>query len=218
MATRAVLAGASGLIGSALLDILLQQPEYNEVILLVRTELPVANKKLTQLKIDFDQLNNYASFITGHTIFSCLGSTRKKTPNLTDYRKIDHDYPLKLAELAKKNGVTQFHLVSSMGANKKSANFYTKMKGETEEDIKKTGLPCLHIYRPALLTGDRKEKRFGEKTFTAIMKAIDPLLWGNLKNYRSIMATTVAMAMFKQSLINKEGVFIHPSDKIKQLA
>jgi uncharacterized protein YbjT (DUF2867 family) len=218
MSNKAIIAGASGLIGSNLLDILLQKPGYDEVLVLARKELGVKHKKLVQLVIDFEKLDEHIAAITGHAVFCCLGSTRKKTPDLADYRKIDHDYPLKLAQLAKQNGVEQYHLVSAIGANSKSSNFYTKMKGETEIDIQNVGLKCLHIYEPSLITGDRKEYRPTEHIATVLMKIIDPLLIGGLKKYRSIPAETVALAMFNESLKNAEGVFIHPSDKIKLLA
>jgi uncharacterized protein YbjT (DUF2867 family) len=218
MAYKAIIAGATGLIGGELLNILLQQPDYERVLLLVRKELPLTNKKLKQLVIDFDKLNDYESDIKGHALFCCLGSTRKKTPDLDVYRKIDHDYPLQLAQMAAKNGIEQYHLVSALGANAASSNFYTKMKGETERDIKEAGMKCLHIYRPSFLTGDRKEKRPAERFFIGLMKIIDPLLVGGLKKYRSIPAKTVAQAMYNESVINELGIFIHPSDKIKQLA
>jgi uncharacterized protein YbjT (DUF2867 family) len=214
MSNKAIIAGASGLIGSKLLNILLQQPNYDEILILVRKELLIADKKLVQLVIDFEKLDEYAGAITGHAIFCCLGSTKKKTPDLAEYRKIDHDYPVKLAQLAKKNDVKQFHLVSAIGANSISSNFYTKMKGETEEDIQKVGLKWLHIYRPSLLTGDRKESRPAERFAIGLMKIIDPVLIGSLKKYRSIPAETVARAMFNESKKKEEGVFIHSSDKI----
>lgn len=217
MAYKAIVAGASGLIGSNLLNILLQQPEYGSVVILVRKELPVRHEKLTQLMVNFDDLENYRNDVNGHAVFCCLGSTEKKTPDLSLYRKVDHDYPLLLAQLAQKNGVNQYHLVSALGADPDARNFYLKMKGETEADIKKVKPETLHIYRPALLTGDRKEYRLGERIAKAAMKIIDPFLIGSLKNYRSIPAETVARAMYKQSLNNKEGVFIHRSDQIKQL-
>src|ERR1700752_1769526 len=119
MPNKAVIAGASGLIGSHLLYILLQSDYYDEVLALVRKELPVSNKKLVQLVVDFDKLDEYKASITGHAVFCCLGSTKKKTPNLAAYRKIDHDYPLKLAQIAKENGVRHYHLVSAIGANPK---------------------------------------------------------------------------------------------------
>jgi len=218
MAKKAIIAGASGLIGSLLLDIILQRTEYDEVLILVRKELPLQHIKLKQQVVDFDRLTEYSASLTGDVIFSCLGSTQKKTPDPTVYRKIDHDYPLLLAEIALKNKIGQFHLVSSLGANPAASNFYLKMKGETEADIKKVGLHSLHIYQPAFLTGDRKEKRRGESFLIGLMKIIDPLLIGGLKKYRSIPAKTVANAMYNESLINQAGIFIHPSDKIKKLA
>jgi hypothetical protein len=99
-----------------------------------------------------------------------------------------------------------------------AGSFYLQLKGETEDDIQKIDLPTLHIYRPSFLTGDRKEHRTGEGILLTILKLINPLLIGGLKKYRSIPASTVALAMFKQSIQNKEGVFIHSSDKIKLLA
>jgi uncharacterized protein YbjT (DUF2867 family) len=123
-----------------------------------------------------------------------------------------------LAGIALKNGVGQYHLVSAIGANANSSNFYTKMKGETEDDIIKVGLNSLHIYQPSLLAGRNKNQRLGERIANAVMKIINPLLLGGLKKYRSIPAATVAIAMYKQSLKNKTGVFTYTSDKIKQLS
>ena len=217
MSNKAVIAGASGLVGSKLLNILLHEPYYDEVLILVRKELPVSHKKLVQLVIDFDRLDEYAAAITGHAVFCCIGSTKKKTPDLTVYRKIDHDYPLKLAQLAKQNGVEQYHLVSAIGANRRSSNFYTRMKGETEADVEKIGVKCLHIYQPSFLVGVRNESRPRERFFVGLMKLIDPLLTGALKKYRSISAGTVARAMFNESIKEQEGVFVHASDKIKLL-
>jgi uncharacterized protein YbjT (DUF2867 family) len=170
------------------------------------------------LVIDFNRLEEHSGSITGHALFCCLGSTKKKTPDLEVYRKIDYDYPVKMAQLANQNNVDQYHLVSAVGADSNSSNFYTKMKGETEEAIQAVGLKCLHIYEPSLLTGDRKEYRLTEKIAAILMKVIDPMLLGSLKKHRSIPAETVAMAMYKQSLKNEEGVFIYPTDKIKLLA
>jgi uncharacterized protein YbjT (DUF2867 family) len=218
MSNKAIIAGASGLIGSKLLSILLHESYYDEVLILVRKELPVSHKKLVQLVIDFDKLDDNASPIKGHAIFCCLGSTKKKTPDLEIYRKIDHDYPLKLAKLAWQNGVEQYHLVSAIGANSNSSNFYTKMKGEVEDAIEKVGLTCLHIYQPSILTGGRKESRPMERFIIGLMKVIDPFLVGSLKKYRSISAGTVARAMFNESIKKQEGVFVHASDKIKLLA
>lgn len=218
MANKAVIVGASGLVGSVLLQIVLQENTYQEVLVLVRQPLPLQHPKLVQLVINFDQLDKYADAITGHALFCCLGSTRKKTPNLQAYRKVDYDYPVKLAQIALHNQIPQYHLVSAIGADNQSSNFYTRMKGEVENTIAHLGLKTLHIYQPSLLTGNRKEFRLTERIAAAVMKVADTFLIGKLKKYQSIPAATVARAMYKQSLNTDEGLFIHPSDHIKHLA
>jgi len=218
MAYKAVLAGATGLIGSELLKILLAEPDYDQVLVVSRKSAGISHPKLKELIIDFDKLGEYAHEINGHVVFSCLGTTRNKTPDKNIYRKIDHDYPVKLAQLAAQNGVEQYHLVSSLGADSKSANYYIRFKGETEEDVKQSGIKSIHIYQPSFITGDRKEFRFAEKILIGLSFVLDPLLIGGLKKYRSIQAKTIARAMFNQSIKNSEGIFVYPSDKIKELA
>jgi len=214
MCKKAIVVGASGLIGSELLKVLLADDQYDRVVALVRKPLQLVHTKLDQIAIDFDKLNEYAHLIDGDVLFCALGSTKKKTPDLVKYRKIDHDYPLHLARIAVDQGIKQYHLISSIGANKDSSNFYTKMKGETEEDIKASGLEGLIIYRPSLLTGDRKEKRFAEGLMQSISKLINPLLVGSIKKYRSIEAKTVAVAMVKLSKTEIKGIYVYESDDI----
>lgn len=214
MAYKAVIAGASGLIGSNLLNILLEAPEYSEVLALVRRELPIQHKKLVQLVISFDDLDKHAGVLTGHAVFSCLGTTNSQTPDKDQYRKIDKDYPLKLAQLSNQNGVDQFHVVTAIGANKNSSTFYMKLKGELEDELRKLGLKTLHIYQPSMLIGDRNKPRLAEKILFTVFKVIDPLLVGGLRKYRSIKDNTVAHAMFKKSLERATGTFIYTSDKI----
>lgn len=214
MAYKAIIAGASGLIGSNLLNILLDASEYNEVLVIVRKELPTQHKKLVQLVINFDDLHKHADAINGHALFSCLGTTKSQTPDKAMYRKIDYDYPLLLAQLAKQNGVEQFHVVTAIGADKNSSVFYTKLKGELEDALQKLGLKTLHIYQPSMLLGERERNHWLEKLTTGLFKIIDPLLIGGLKKYRSIKGSTVAHAMFRKSLESATGTFVHSSDKI----
>lgn len=217
MTKKAIIVGASGLIGSNLLQILLEEDYYDQVVVLVRRELPVKHKKLTQLIIDFDKLSDYSGQINGHVIFSCLGTTLSQTPDKNEYRKIDYDYPLQLAQLALQNGVKQFHLVSAVGADAKSSGFYLKLKGETENDIIKLGLPSLHIYRPSMLLGRKEKVRLMETILSGIMRVIDPLLIGSLSKYHSVSGATVARAMFIQSIDNETGTFIYQYKEIKQI-
>ncbi len=218
MPYKAVIAGASGLVGSTLLNQLLNHFDYHEVLVLTRKKLSVQHKKLTQLVVDFNRLDEYADDINGHAIFCCLGTTRSKTPDLKIYRKIDHDYPVHLAKIGAKNSMQQFHFISSLGANPQSFSFYTKLKGETEDALKNISIRCLYIYQPSLLTGSRQEKRIGERFATVLMNVIDPILFGKLEKYKSISAEVVAGAMVNQSLKNNSGIFTYPSDQIKKLA
>jgi uncharacterized protein YbjT (DUF2867 family) len=215
---KAVIAGASGLIGSSLLNQLLNHPNYSDVTILVRKKLSLQHQKLKQLVIDFDHLENYGHEINGHALFCCLGTTRNKTPDLKTYRTIDHDYPVQLAKIAGKNSIEQYHFISSMGADASSYSFYTKLKGETENDLKKVQLKTLVIYQPSLLTGNRHEKRTAERFAIVLMKIINPLLTGKLEKYKSIEAVTVARAMVNQSLKTNTGIFTYTSDQIKKLA
>ncbi|MGF7078693.1 NAD(P)H-binding protein [Mucilaginibacter sp. UYCu711] len=218
MTKKAIIIGASGLIGSKLLAILCTQPDYSEILVIARKKTRTSNTKITQLIIDFEYLDHYTNLITGDVVFCCMGTTKSQTPNLKEYRKIDHDYPVRLAEIALKNGIDEYHFISAIGANSESSNFYTKMKGNTEEDLKKIGLKSLHIYEPSVLIGYRKKSRPLERIAVLVMKIINPFLIGRLKKYKAIQASDVAKAMYKQSLKNKRGVFIYTSDKIKQKA
>jgi uncharacterized protein YbjT (DUF2867 family) len=218
MGKKAIVAGASGLIGSELLKILLNDSIYSEVLAIVRTPMELNHPKFNQIAVNFDKLDDFAHLVEGDVIFCTLGSTRKKTPDLTAYRKIDHDYPVKLANIAVQNGISQFHLISSIGADHNSSNFYTKMKGETEEDVKASGLSALVIYRPSLLTGERVVTRFAEGIMQGISKIINPLLVGGLRKYRSIAATSVAKVMTDLSKANLKGIYVYESDDIQKLA
>jgi uncharacterized protein YbjT (DUF2867 family) len=218
MTKRAIIVGASGLIGSNLLDILLTQPDYDQILSVARKKTQVKNNKLTQLTVTFEHLQDYATQITGDVIFCCLGTTRSATPDPAEYRKIDQEYPVKLAQIARQNGISQYHFVSAIGANSESSNFYTQIKGDAEKLLKTVGLKSLHIYEPSVLIGNRKKTRLLEKTAGLIMQIVGPLLIGSFKKYRPIKAIDVAKAMYKQSLKNKPGVYTYTSDQIQKRA
>ena len=211
---KAVLLGASGLIGSSLLGQLLASPHYSEVLVLVRKPLNQQHPKLKVLVVDFDKLNDYAENLKTDVVFCCLGTTKKKTPDQENYRKIDYQYPLDMGWIAYTNGAAQYHLVSSLGANPQSSVFYSRLKGEVERDLKTIPFKTIHIYRPSLLDGERKESRLGERLMIYAMRALNPLLIGGLKKYRSIRIDRVAAAMLNQSLVDKRGIFIHQSDQL----
>src|SRR5690606_17788544 len=121
---QALIIGASGLIGSELLKIILDDPAFSLVTVVVRKRLPYKNPKLTQVLSNFEELEKNKEQLTGDVLFSCLGSTKAKTPDLKEYYKIDHDYPLLASKFALKNGVKFIHIVSSIGAKYSSPSTY----------------------------------------------------------------------------------------------
>ncbi|TDG37222.1 NAD-dependent epimerase/dehydratase family protein [Pedobacter changchengzhani] len=217
MSKKAILIGATGLIGADLLGKLLASSAYSEVLVITRKEVKNTNTKLKQLIIDFEDLNKHADKITGDDVFCCIGTTAKKTPDKALYKKIDYQYPFDVAKIAFANGAKSYHLVSSMGADANSSIFYSRTKGEIERDLKLVGFESLNIYQPSLLVGDRKEDRFLEGFMFGLMKVINPLLIGRLKKYRSIKIEKVASAMLSQANKNLKGIFTYPSDEIEEL-
>lgn len=218
MREKAILLGANGLIGSYLLPLLLNSTYFEEINIFVRKELPITHPKLKQTITDFKELNLLKKNIQATQIFCCLGSTKKKTPNLTDYKKVDYDIPLYFGQQGALNGASKYHLVTAIGANANSSNFYTKLKGQIENAIKELDYQSIEIYQPSFLKGNRKEDRPLEKIMIPIMRVIDLILLGPFKKYRSIDAEEVAKAMFNESIKNKRGIFVHNSEQIKKLA
>lgn len=218
MSKKAILIGATGLIGGDLLNKLLASDLYSEVLVISRKQVDHHHPKLKQLTISFEDIYKYETQINGEDIFCCLGTTAKKTPNKDLFRKIDYQYPLDIAKIGFKNGSKNYHLISAMGADVKSGIFYNQVKGEIERDIKLINFKSLHIYQPSLLDGNRKESRFLEQMAIAVMHIINPILIGGLKKYRSIKIEKVASAILNQATKNLKGIFIYPSDQIEQLA
>jgi len=215
---KAILVGASGAIGRCLLQDLLNDSNYKEVLILVRRKSDIEHPKLKQLVIDFNRLSDYSAELKGDAVFCCLGTTKSQTPDQKEYLKIDYQYPLDIAWMAYTNGAQSYHLVSAMGADKNSSFFYNRTKGEVESELKTVPFKSIHIYRPSLLDGKRTQKRFGESVLNSLMQLINPLLMGSWKKYRSIKVESVAKVMLAQSLNDQKGIFIHPSDQIQMLS
>jgi uncharacterized protein YbjT (DUF2867 family) len=190
-----ILLGASGLIGSHCLNILLADERFSRVIALVRRPLDITHPRLVQTIVDFDKLDNYASEIKADAVLSCMGTTLRKAGSSVKFTKVDYEYQLKVAEIARRNGATAFILLSSIGADKKSVVLYTKVKGEVEEAISKLGYEKVIILRPSILLGDRTESRPGEAVGQWMAKQLPFLFSGPLAKYKGIPADTVAQAM-----------------------
>ncbi len=203
---KAIVIGASGLIGSELVHLLLEDTSFSKVTVFVRKTLPISNEKLNQIVLDFKQLEQYYAAFDGSVLFLCIGTTRKKTPNLDDYRAIDYGITLRAANLAKASGVEEVHLISAIGASSNSTIFYNKLKGEIEEDLIKIGFASTYIYQPSLLIGIRKESRPAELFFQKLMPFFDLLMFGSLKKYHSVSKQKLAKAMLNHHFKAKKGI------------
>lgn len=214
----ALLTGASGLVGTELLHILLESPNYEEVKILVRKRVEIQHPKLEQILVDFNRLENYEEHFHVNDVYCCLGTTIKKAGSQEAFRKVDYEYPIKMAQLAKKQEVENFLIISALGADPKSKVFYSRTKGQVEAELKKIGLRALHIFQPSLLLGDRQEFRFGEKIASFLSPLFSPLLFGKLKKYRPVSARRVAYAMYHVAQTDNNGHFIYPSNRIFELS
>ena len=213
----ALIAGASGLVGGHLLNLLLRSQRYSEVVSIGRRELPLIYPNLEQRVVDFDNLKNYASELVADDIFCCLGTTIKKAGSKEAFYKVDHTYVVELAEITAKKGAAQFLVVSAMGADASSIVFYNKVKGEMEQQVQQQSFTGVHLFRPSLLLGEREEHRTGEELASKIMRPLSGLMIGPLEKYKPIEAETVARAMLFAASQDQVGVHVHPSDDIAAL-
>jgi uncharacterized protein YbjT (DUF2867 family) len=207
-----LVAGASGLIGSALVKLLLETPEYSQVHILVRKPLDIDHPKLVQHLVEFDKLSSVLLDFKVTDAFCTLGTTIGKAGSKNAFYAVDHDYVIAFAKLALVLNASGFYVVSSMGALATSPVFYNKVKGEMEEDLKKIGFQRLCIFRPSLLLGPRQERRIGEKLAGWLMNAFDFLI--PLK-YKAIHVDKVAKKMVHVALKEENGIGIFESDQLQ---
>lgn len=213
----AILLGANGVIGSYCLKELLIDKYYNEVITFTRK--PIENKitKHRNYVIDFNHLEKYKTLITANDIFCCLGTTIGKAGSKEAFKKVDYEYSKQFAEYAKENNAEQFILISSLGADANSGNFYLKTKGEIEQALITLSFKSLIIFRPSILLGPRQEVRVGELMGKFVMQTFGFLFIGPLKKYKGIHAQKVAKAMVHYAKEGRVGVNIIESDILNQL-
>jgi len=213
----ATLVGATGLIGGFLLEELLDDAHFDTVRILIRRPIDITHPKLEKKIIDFSDSDSLLVALSNSDVVFCsIGTTNKKVKgNKEAYRKIDFDIPVKLARFCKMTGCEKFILVSSAGANSKSRNFYQRLKGETEEAVKSVGLETLHIMRPSLLLGERKEFRLGENISKAVMTSLSFLI---PDTYKAIQGKDVAKVMAALAKKNDQGIFLHENREIRNLS
>lgn len=213
---NALIAGASGLVGSELLKILIGCEDYGTIHVIARKSIEVNSAKVVQHIVNFDELEHFQLTDPVNHVFCTLGTTIKKAGTKENFRKVDFEYVISLAKMAKRIQAEKFMVVSSLGANAKSMIFYNRVKGEVEAGLQKLSLPHLFIFRPSLLLGNRSEYRAGEKTAASVYKFLAPVFSGPLKKYKGVEAKKVANAMVQMALANDEPFSILESDKIQK--
>jgi uncharacterized protein YbjT (DUF2867 family) len=204
---KAIVFGATGFIGSHLLRQLLDNPDYEQVIAVVRKPLALSHPRLTTLIGDLASLPALKPQLVADEVFIALGTTRKHTPDEAEYYKIDHDYPVLAADIAKANGAKSVFLVTAVGANAGSSLFYVRTKGEVERDILALDFDHTHILRPSMILGQRDEDRPRERLFIAAWGVLNPLLMGPADRYRGLAGEEIARAMAKAAQ--------HPTEKVR---
>jgi uncharacterized protein YbjT (DUF2867 family) len=213
----ALIAGSSGLVGNELLHLLLKGQEYEKVYSIVRRPLGVEHPNLIEVVCNFDKLEEIQEYFHVDDVFSCLGTTIRNAKTKQAMYKIDVEYSLTIAKLAKEQGVKHFSIVSSMNANPKSLLWYSRMKGILEEQLQEIPLDTISIFRPSLLLGYRKEFRFGERMAGLIFHKLSFLLRDSLKSGLAIEANTVAQAMYHVAQMDKKGVSIYSAKTIENI-
>jgi uncharacterized protein YbjT (DUF2867 family) len=217
-ARTAIVFGATGLVGTALLSELCKSDLYGMIRIFARRETGFSgNEKVKEFIIDFSNLKDYAGLIKGDDLFICLGTTIKKAGSVLRMEEIDRDLPLEIAALASANSVEKLAVVSSLGANSNSTNYYLRIKGEMEKGLLRLNFRTLVILRPSILFGERAEKRIGEEIGKIFMKLSGIFLIGKLKKYRGIEGRKVAIAMII-AVNGKPGMEILESDAIHKIA
>jgi|SRR5690554_395271 len=208
--------GATGLVGKQIVEALKQDDNYSKVYLPNRREVDFMGDKVENLKLEFDKLENYPELFKVDHLFIAIGTTIKKAGSKTQFQKVDLEYPMAIAELAKQYGTKSVLLISSVGANPKAANFYLKTKGQLEERLAEILGNKVYFVRPSMLLGKRKEFRFAEEAGKALLKIMGFLMFGSLRKYRGIYAKEVAAAMIHIAKEQpKQRLF--ESDELKSL-
>ena len=209
----ALLLGATGLTGGHLLNLLLESEDYHTVYIYSRRPIGIQNPKLKEIIINFD---TYEGTVEADNVFCCLGTTIKIAKTKEAFKKVDLEYPVKIAQLQFNAGSKRFLVISAMGAAADSLFFYSKVKAEMETQLTNIGYPKLLIFRPALITGDRKEHRAGEKIAAGINEILNYVLVGPLRKYQSVSAKAIASCMLSYSNNNQVyGKVVISSDRIK---
>lgn len=219
MAERtALILGATGLTGGFLLTELIRSGAYTRIIVPARRHISINNPLLDQVVTDFNNLEAVKHRLKADDVYCCLGTTIAVAKTKEAFRFVDYELPLAFAKIALENGAKSFNLMSSIGANANTSNFYLKTKGEVERDIAALPFERVSIFRPGMLLGPRKESRQGESIAKVVMGGLGFMWKGPLKKYKPIESETVAKAMASIGVSNTgRGVGIFESAEIEEI-
>ncbi|RZK16999.1 MAG: NAD-dependent epimerase/dehydratase family protein, partial [Hymenobacter sp.] len=209
MKKTALLAGATGLVGSALLPLLLASERYAKVIVVGRRPVAMQHPKLTQVVTNLGQLEAERLRLIADDVYCCLGTTRQQAGSKKAFWEVDFLYVVQLAAVTAANFAVQFLVVSSLGADSASRFYYSQVKGEMEAAVRQTPFRAIHIFRPSLLLGDRAHPRLGERLGAAVLGALRPLMRGPLLKYRAIQGAAVAAAMLRAAEADSSSGRVH---------
>lgn len=209
----AIVAGASGLIGKELVQKLISSDQYRLIYIISRKKSELVHEKIRELVIDFETISQLRFDEPIDDVFCTLGTTMKQAGSRDNFKKVDYEYVVALANLGKQVGASKFLVISAMGANIKSSVFYNQIKGLTEEALKKIGFNQLMILRPSLLLGERTEMRMAERLSGFFMRALNFLI---PDNYKAIQAAKVADYMLKMALKSTGRISIVQSGEMRR--
>ena len=208
---KALIIGATGAAGKDLVNILLQDTYYSEVVIFVRRASRITHPKLTEIITDFDKLENVAEQIKGDVLFSCLGTTLKAAGSKDKQWHIDYEIPSTFAAVARRNEVPKIVLLSAYGASATSKVFYSRIKGKLEEKINSLAFDQYIIFRPGLLLRKNTD-RLGERITASLLKFLNGL--GMIRKFRPLPTSTLAEKLSKAPKVFATGKHILELDKI----
>ncbi len=213
----ALIVGATGLVGRQLLDVLLKNDYYHQILIVSRRTVGVKDNRIKELIINFDSFDDFKDQISANDYYCSIGTTMKQAGSKEAFLKIDYSYPIKLAQHALEDpNFEQFLLVSSYGANSKSSLFYNEVKGKTEEALKEMNLKKLLIFQPSLLLGYRKDFRLLEEMAKLLSSILSFFIIGTRLRFWAIKGLEVAKAMFVVAK-RKESPGVHVYKPLQML-
>jgi len=205
----AVLLGGAGLVGSRCLEALLVDPRYDRVVTVGRRPIGITHPKLVDRVVDFENIERFPDAFRGDEVFYCLGTTLRQAKSREAFRRVEFDYPKRIAEIAAGWGIKKWIMITSVGSSPRSPFFYLRVKGQCEREISAMPFQAIHIFRPSFLIGKRPRKRPLEEAVIPLARALAPFLVGPLRNFRPTEGSDLAKRMVEAAQSDVAGVQIH---------